>query len=74
MGFDVKAKIDEIVKKIKDDPALLKKFQDDPVKVIESLIGVDLPDDICNKVIAGVKAKLTADKMGDVADKLKNLF
>ncbi|MCQ2517287.1 MAG: hypothetical protein MJ119_00840 [Lachnospiraceae bacterium] len=74
MAIDVKAKIDEIVNKIKSDPSLLKKFQSDPVKVIESLLGVDLPDDVCNKVIAGVKAKMTADNLAGAADKLKKLF
>ena len=37
------------------------------VKALEKIIGVDLPDDIINKVIDGVKAKLAA---GDIADKV----
>ena len=41
MGFDVKAKIDELVGKIQKDPAMLKSFQDDPIKTVEKLTGID---------------------------------
>ena len=41
----------------------------DPVKTVEELTGVDLPDDAINKVVDGVKAKLTADKLGGLLGK-----
>ena len=72
--MDIKAKIDELVKKFQADPALLEQFTKDPVKAIEGLLGVDLPDEAVKSVIDGVKAKLTADSLGGVADKLKGLF
>ncbi len=37
-------------------------------------MGVDLPDDVVEKIIDGVKAKITVDKLDDVADALKELF
>ncbi len=43
MSFDVKAKVEELVGKVQKDPATLKDFQDDPIKTVEKLLGVDLP-------------------------------
>lgn len=71
---DIKEKINDIVEKIKDNPDIKEQFEKDPVKAIEKLIGVDLPDDVIEKVIDGVKVKLTADKIGDIAGKFKKLF
>ena len=71
---DIKEKINDIVEKIKDNPDIKEQFEKNPVKAIEKLIGVDLPDDVIEKVIDGVKAKLTADKIGDIAGKFKKLF
>ncbi|MBQ4565677.1 MAG: hypothetical protein IJA48_04950 [Oscillospiraceae bacterium] len=72
--MDIKAKINEIVDKIKNDPSLKEDFQKDPEKAIEKVIGVDIPDGMVDKVVDGVKAKLTADKLGGVAGKLKGLL
>ena len=41
---------------------------------MESILGVDLPDDVINQVIQGVKAKLTVDNVSDAVDALKGLF
>lgn len=67
MAFDVKAKIEEIYGKLKSDDKLLKKFWDEPVKTLEGLVGVDLPDDKIQPIIDGLKAKLSADKLGALA-------
>lgn len=71
-------KIQEVVAKVSADQTLLEQFQKEPVKVVEKVVGVDLPDDVVNKIIDGVKAKLTADKasgvIGDVAGAIKKLL
>ncbi len=66
--MDIKAKIEEIVNKIKGDKSLLSRFQKEPVKVIEGLIGVDLPDEKLKSVVDGVKAKLSADDVKKMLD------
>lgn len=38
------------------------------------MLGVDLPDDVINQVIQGVKAKLTADNVSDAVDAIKGIF
>ena len=72
--MDIKETIEQTVKKLMDNPALLKKFDKEPVKVIEELIGVDLPDDLVEKLIDGIKAKITAEKVGDALEGLGKLF
>lgn len=72
--MDIKAKISEIVDKIKGDPSLKAEFTKDPEKAIEKLVGVDIPDGALDSVVTGVKAKLAGDKLSGVADTLKNLF
>ena len=72
--MDIKAKINELVEKIKQDPQMLAQFKTEPVKVVESLLGVDLPDDIIEKIVDGVKAKISLDKLGDGLSALKKLF
>lgn len=74
LNFDVKGKVEEIVKKLQGSPELTKGFQKDPVKTIEKILGVDLPDDKLQPLVAGVKAKLTASDLGGRLDGLKKLF
>lgn len=61
--MDIKAKIEEIVTKIKADPDFMKEFQADPVKAVEKITGTDLPDDVINPIIDGVKAKISVDNV-----------
>ena len=72
--MDIKAKITELVEKIKTDKELQAQFTQDPIKAVETLLGVDLPDDMVNKIVDGVKAKLTADKLSEGLGALKKLF
>jgi len=75
LGSDaVKEKIDEIVAKIKGSDNLLEQFKEDPEKTIESLTGIDIPDEIADKVISGVKAALSGDKLSGLLDKAKDLL
>ena len=72
--MDIKEKIESVVKKLLDDKKLLEKFEKNPVKVIEELLGVDLPDDLVEKIIDGVKAKISLEKVGDALEALGGLF
>ena len=72
--MDIKEKITEIVDKIKNDKDLKQKFEENPTSAVEGIIGVDLPDDVVNNVVAGVKAKMASGALSDGVEKLKNLF
>ena len=72
--MDIKEKIAEIVETLTQNEDLLKNFKDNPVKVVEKLLGVALPDDILEKIVDGVKAKISIDQIGDVLGAFKKLF
>ncbi|MBQ9148408.1 MAG: hypothetical protein IJX69_02460 [Oscillospiraceae bacterium] len=72
--MDIKAKIEQAVKKLTSDKDLLAKFEKNPASVIEELIGIDLPDDQVNQLIEGIKAKLTLEKVGSALGGLGKLF
>ncbi|MBE6541612.1 MAG: hypothetical protein E7672_04115 [Ruminococcaceae bacterium] len=70
----IKEKIEEIVEKLMNDDALKARFKKEPIKVVEELIGIDLPDDKIEKIVDGVKAKISIDKLDDALSALKKLF
>lgn len=72
--MDIKAQINKIVEEVTKNPDIKEQFEKNPVKVIEKVIGIDLPDDVVNKIIDGVKAKLTIDGVSKAADALKGMF
>ena len=72
--MDIKAKITEIVDKIKKDPSLKDEFMKDPEKAIEKVVGVDIPDGAIDTVVTGVKAKLAGDSLSGAVDSIKKLF
>ena len=72
--MDVKEQVTKAVDKITKDKNLQEQFQKEPAKALESVLGVDLPDEIVEQVIQGVKAKLTVDKVSDTVDALKGFI
>ena len=64
--MDIKANVNALVEKVQKDPKLLQQFKENPVPVIESLVGMDLPDDQIMKLVELVKAKLDLDKVGSL--------
>ena len=72
--MDIKAMIEKAVKKLMSDKDLLAKFEKNPASVIEELIGVDLPDELVNQVIDGIKAKIKLDQLGGVLGGLGKMF
>ena len=72
--MDIKGQINKIVEEVSKNPNIKEQFEKEPVKVIEKVIGVDLPDDVVMKIIDGVKAKLTIDGVSKAADALKGMF
>ena len=74
MAIDIKEKITELVNKITKDEALQKQFKENPVKAVESLLGVDLPDEQIQKIVDGVKAKISIDAVSEKLGGLAGLF
>lgn len=72
--MDIREKAEQLIEKIKNDPKLLAEFQKNPVKIVEALIGMDLPDDQIKQLAELVKAKIDLDKAGDVLKGIGSLF
>lgn len=72
--MDIKEQIEKLAESVLKDASLKEMFTKDPIKVVEKVLGVDLPDEIVEKIIDGVKAKITVDQISDAASFLKKLF
>ncbi len=70
MAVDVKAMVDKVVNKAKSDPEFMEKLKTNPEKAIESVIGVDIPDGMVDKVMAAVKTKGAAGAVGNILEKI----
>lgn len=69
--MDIQKIISDVLAKLQGDDGLLAKVKAEPVKTIEGLIGIDLPDEQLDAVIKGVLAKIDVE---DVAKKATGLF
>ena len=72
--MDIKAKIEEVVEKVKNDKDIQANFMKEPVKTVEKLAGVDLPEDQIEKIVDAVKAKVSLDSIGDKLGGIGKLF
>ncbi len=72
--MDIKEQISKVVEEISKNPGIKDQFEKEPVKVIEKLFGVDLPDELVMKIIDGVKAKLTLGDVSKAVDAIKGVF
>ncbi len=71
--MDIKKEVNKIIDKIKNDKDFASKFKKDPIKAVEGVIGIDLPDKEIEKVVTAVKTKLKLDESG-ITDKIMGLF
>ncbi len=72
---DLKEKIQEVIEKIKNDKDFAENFTKEPIKTVEDLLGVDLPDDQINQIVDAVKSKINIDdNISGIANTIKGLF
>ena len=72
--MDIQKIIADAVKALTENEELLKAFNKNPAKTLEGILGINLPDDQVNAVVAGIKAKLGLDDVMEMAGKLKGFF
>jgi len=68
--MDIQKIITEALEALQNSEDLRKAFDLDPVKVLEKMLNVDLPDEQIKAVIDAIQAKLSLDDMKDVAGKI----
>lgn len=72
--FDIQKLISELVEKVKSDESLKEGFLKDPLQMVKKHLPFDIPEDAIEKIVEGVKAKVSLDKIGEAADALKGLL
>ena len=72
--MDVTAMIKDAVSKITGDADLTKAFKNDPTATVKKVAGDKLPAEAIDKIVDGVKAKISVDKAGDALGAIKKLF
>lgn len=72
--MDIKKMAEELMNKILENPQLLKEFKTEPVKVIEKLTGLDLPDTEIEKLAQLIKARIDLEKAGSLLKGLGGLI
>lgn len=68
--MNLKNVVKNLIEEIKKDGKLGEQFEKNPVAVIESVVGKDLPDDVVNKIVDAVKSNVNMDKATDAMDNL----
>ena len=71
---EIRDLIKKLADKVQSDDEIKALFKKDPIKAVEKILGVDLPDEQINAIVAGVKAKLGLDDAMEIAGKLMGLF
>jgi hypothetical protein len=71
---EIKDLIKKLADKVQSDDEIKALFKKDPIKAVEKILGVDLPDDVVKKIIDGVKASITIEDAKDLLGSLKKLF
>ena len=71
---EIKELIKKLADKVQSDDEIKELFKKEPIKAVEKILGVDLPDDVVKKIIDGVKASITIEDAKDLLGSLKKLF
>lgn len=74
MTMDIKEQIEKLIETITKDNGLKDKFLKDPAATVKELVGDKVPTDAIDKIVTGVKAKLTGDQLKGAVDGLGKLF
>ncbi len=72
--MDLQKVIKQVLDALSNNDTLVKEFLADPAKVLESKLGIDLPNEQINAVVEGVKAKLNLDNAASVLNAVQGLF
>ena len=62
-------KVEKVAKSLLKDKELLSGFKKNPTKIIEKILGVNLPDKQANAIIKGVMEKLSGEGISAALDK-----
>ncbi|MDY5731166.1 MAG: hypothetical protein SPL05_06515 [Eubacteriales bacterium] len=72
--MDIQNLISQVMGALNGNADMMSQFQANPVKAVESILNIDLPDEQINAIITAVKAKIGVDGIAGIAKGLGGLF
>ena len=73
--MDIMDKVNDLVEAITGNAKLMEQFKKDPAKVVKTLLDkTDLDDELMEKLVKAIKAKIDIDKAANLLGGLKKLF
>lgn len=70
----MKEQIEKILESLTKDAGLIEKFKKEPVNTVKDLLDDVLTDEMIEKIVEAVKAKLTAEQISDAVGVFGKLF
>lgn len=67
---DIENKVSQVIKKAESDPDFMAALKRDPVKTVEGLLGVDLPDAEIMAIAEAARGKISLEKGADSAKEI----
>lgn len=68
--MDIQQLIEKVLGAFKGNSNLLEAFKTNPVKAVEDILQIDLPDEQLNAIVQGVKGKIKLEEVAGAAQKL----
>lgn len=68
--MDIKAKIEEIVEKVKSDSSIQEKFKKDPEGTVKGLVGDAADSETVSKITEAIKGAVSGGGLDDIKDKV----
>lgn len=72
--MDIAAMVKDAVAKITGDGDLTKAFKENPTATVKKVAGDKIPSEAIDKIVDGVKAKISLDSASDALGAIKKLF
>lgn len=71
--MELKEQIEKVVSAVSGSAPKLEEFKKDPVAFVKKLLGA-IPQDVIDKIIEAVKAKVSIDDAAGIVGKIGDLF
>ena len=70
--MDIKAKIEEIIEKVKNDSSIQEKFKSDPEGTVKGLVGEAADNETISKIIEAVKNAIGGGALDGIKEKISD--
>ena len=72
--MDLNTKLGESIDRIRNDDAFLELLKSEPMRAVETLLGMDLSDEDLNAIIVEIRNIIASNGTKNLLNSLKQLF